>query len=72
MAGIVKENKTIYQDIHSAVVVARPVDKNFNINLYDEIIQRYLLYHDELDCDESFEAYDRRDMFLAHNIDIVF
>ena len=59
-------------DVNCAMVVARPNDKNFNEDLFDEIIQGYSIYFKDIDFDNSVEAYDFRDTFLVQNMDYIF
>lgn len=66
------KNYETSEKICVTLIVARPSDKNYNANLYDEIIQGYYIYHEELDSDSSLDAFDLRDTFLIENIDMVF
>lgn len=59
------------KNIRTAMLAARPADKNFDEKLYDEILQGYFIYGEELDEENSFDSYALRDAFIAENVDVV-
>lgn len=59
-------------EIKTALIAARPDDTNFTAKLYDEIIQGYYIYGQELESPNANDAFILRDNFAAANIDIVF
>jgi hypothetical protein len=74
IAKTIKDYKTKNKNesINSAILVARLTDENYDTALYDEIIQGYSIYANELDFEQSSDAFQLRDNFIASNIDILF
>lgn len=60
------------KSLHTTILVARLVDDNYDKTLYDEVIQGYSLYYNEVESIDSFEAFALRDNFLTTHIDKTF
>lgn len=58
--------------IKTVMFAARPIDKNYNQSAFDEVLQGYYIYHNDMSSDEDLAAFNLRDEYISRNLDLFY
>ncbi len=58
--------------LRTTMFAARVMDNNFDKSVYDDVIQGYSIYYNELEDAASVDAFSLRDSYLSTQVDYVF